>query len=115
MKNNQNENGEKALSSEIKCRLNPYILDRLSRLPEPVTVSDEWLDVVEQGCKLLLTGLDVRESLAREHLVGYILQEYGVEPFGIKPTIPPMYKPDVDDVVKSITKELRPKKKARRK
>lgn len=77
---------EKALSlnNEIKNRLNPYIVSRLERLQEGEIITPEWLDIVEEGGKMLLEGLSVRKSIAREHTVAYILREYGAEKFGVK-------------------------------
>ncbi|MGL5306475.1 MAG: DUF7570 family protein [Aeromonas veronii] len=77
---------EKALSvgNEIKNRLNPYIVDRVERLQDGEIITPEWLDVVEEGGKALLADMNIRKSIAREHIVGYILREYGAEKFGVK-------------------------------
>lgn len=77
---------EKALSTgnEIKNRLNPYIVNRLERLQEGEIITPEWLDVVEHGCQALIADMKLRKSLAREHMVAYILREHGAEKFGVK-------------------------------
>lgn len=101
----------KRLSSEIKNRLNPYILNRMETLGEKPVVTDEWLDMIEQGCQMLIADLNVRKSIAREHLVGYILSEYGVEAFGMVNPVAKPPTPNVDAVVKQILKDKKPKKK----
>lgn len=77
---------EKALSigNEIKNRLNPYIVDRVERLQEGEIITPEWLDMMEEGGQALLAGMNLRKTLAREHIVAYILREYGAEKFGVK-------------------------------
>ena len=77
---------EKALSlnNEIKNRLNPYIVNRLERMQDGEIVTPEWLDIVEQGAQALIADLGLRKTLAREHIVAYILREHGAEKFGVK-------------------------------
>lgn len=103
-----------SLNVEIKNRLNPYIFNRIEKLTDegtkPFLVTEEWMSTVEQGCQMLIADMNLRKSLAREHLVNYIIQEYGSEPFGQNQPFKRLVKPDVDEVVKRITKELRPKK-----
>lgn len=101
----------KRLSSEIKNRLNPYILNRMETLGETPVVTDEWLDMIEEGCQILIADLNVRKGIAREHLVAYILAEYGVEAFGMKNPVAKPPTPNVDAVVKQILKDKKPKKK----
>lgn len=71
------------LSTQIKNRLNPYIVSRLEKLQEGEIITPEWLDVVEEGCQALIQDLGVRKTLAREHMVAYILSERGAEAFGV--------------------------------
>lgn len=103
-----------ALNTEIKNRLNPYIFNRIEKFTDegtkPMLVTEEWLAMVEQGCQMLIADMNLRKTLAREHLVNYIIQEYGSEAFGQVSPVKRTVKPDVDEVVKRITKELRPKK-----
>lgn len=63
-------------SVEIKNRLNPFIALRLASLDGKV--SQNWLNEMETACKAIINDLNVRDSLAREHLVNYILAERGV-------------------------------------
>lgn len=77
---------EKELSTgnTIKNRLNPYIVDRLDRLQEGEIITTKWLDTVEEGCNVMISDLGLRKTLAREHVVAYILHERGAEAFGVK-------------------------------
>lgn len=90
-------------STEIKNRLNPYILDRIERL-EGGLVTDEWLDEVEAGCQSLIADLNLRKTLARQHLVNYVLEERGITAFGLKEHFSKP-KENIDKAIKQINKE----------
>ena len=70
------------LTNTIKNRLNPYILSRMDKLGDKIP-TEEWLDETEEGCNILIQDLNLRKTLARQHMVNYILQERGASFFGV--------------------------------
>ncbi|MGL4521362.1 MAG: DUF7570 family protein [Bacilli bacterium] len=74
-----------AVGVQIKNMINPYIRFRMERFVETcqekgtrIYVPDEFIDTIETGCKHLLESADIktRKTLAREHIVNYIISEF---------------------------------------
>lgn len=60
--------------------------DRVRKL-EPMIVTDQLIDEIQEEAKTFLNGqgINIGRTRTREILVDYIIKEFGIKVFGVKP------------------------------
>lgn len=69
------------VACRIKNSINSLIWERISKIEEGGSVTNSWVDQMEVICKAKLDhdlpDVKLRSTLAREHLINYVIEERG--------------------------------------